>query len=1308
MSHSTGAGSSQAASAKTHQSSNVGFSMRSASIASDSVPSEPGRCEAPPGVVAGTGTIFCEKTCKVKIDNETVWQVPTRLKFVKKVGSGAYGCVASFEDTSTSVSDDTTTGDGEKSRREPSSEGAGGDSGTNKRVAVKKIGDLFRDLIDAKRIYREIKILKELKHENIINLVEILDPLTPDFDDIYLVSDLMDTDLHRVIYSRQPLTAEHHQYFLYQLLLGLSFLHQADIIHRDLKPSNILVNLNCDIKICDFGLARGLNMNPSPSQNLFPGPPASQLSGPACMASQSSVVCTYSEACTGAGKWGDQKIAAAAGAGSTAATRLVRLAHQQGSGLSEQLPEMPAKTEEPNDDMELTDYVVTRWYRPPEILISPFCYSKPVDLWSVGCIFAELLGRRALFAGKDHFDQLRRIVRILGRPSTAEINKVATEGRGRHFNNTGKGTSNAKRKRSEAARRFIESLPNNDPYKLEDLFPDASKAALDLLSGLLAFDPAKRITVQEALRHEYFEGLHSVEDEPHVTTPVDWSFDNFVPTKRLLQNKVYQEIISYHPEIVLRDFHLLPSRGVHISPSSLPSCIRQPLAILQQQHLAASLSTGSRTVSRGSGSLPTVARAGAVLRNPLGGLSTSSPSTGALAVPAAMGHPGSAGLFLGEDRSLSAASTAPPDDQSEALGLEVCGPMARAASAPTVAVAGQLAGSGKGGYSGCTLKDSGCGAGSGSARRAAASCDHATSGSFGEMTPADASHSLSTFSSSVSPYPQVCSVQSLPLTSSLQGGLSFASPASSHLGVPPGSSVVSSGSGGSARALVSDAGGNAGALPVVSSPQRVCSASYSASFGTSTASFASLPGVLTSSTSSAPFARKGGDLGRETSGQQIGSGPLSGRHATTPETASVEATLPGPAGPSSSRGRSDIGASPRLPLAQSAHPYIHKFLAHQRDVSSRRSSALVCRASQQPLQHTSFRERGCSSAFSEVSGRSSSLPLTTAELLAAAQACGGCSASGEGLSSCLHPAFSVSDQAQSCAVSSSLLGLLPNPGEKGGDVGLATDLAFLRSSIPFGGRSASCVEGFDGGSSGFLADTSVALSPGDNACVAVAAAALNPFPQNDDRPGAPLSCASLLARTTAQGRGCIRSGVESTGTGSAFSASLEGETGSRAATSGREGGNGTNSAHGSRTTTRSSACTDEGAFFLGATGDSCQAQSLPGTSSAALLQQYQKELQQRQFAVHHTQLAQHKRHQDGGFGGESGEAVLNASENPMGMSVGLSFATPGGDRGAETAMDIDVCRGTDAARPPPRVTYSLSEQQLLLLRQQQLQVQQQL
>ena len=114
-------------------------------------------------------------------------------------------------------------------------------------------------MIDAKRILREIKLLKFMNHENVISLVDLVKPETrTGYNDIYILTELMETDLHRVIYSRQDLTDDHIQYFMYQLLRGMLYVHSANIIHRDLKPSNILLNKNCDLKVCDFGLARGM------------------------------------------------------------------------------------------------------------------------------------------------------------------------------------------------------------------------------------------------------------------------------------------------------------------------------------------------------------------------------------------------------------------------------------------------------------------------------------------------------------------------------------------------------------------------------------------------------------------------------------------------------------------------------------------------------------------------------------------------------------------------------------------------------------------------------------------------------------------------------------------------------------------------------------------------------------------------------------------------------------------------------------------------------------------------------------------
>ena len=158
----------------------------------------------------------------------TRFDVDSRYTLMKPIGHGAYGVVCSAVDNTT----------GEK-------------------VAIKKINKAFEHLTDTKRTLREIKILLHFQHENVIRIKDILRPISPDrFDDVYIVSELMDTDLHQIIASPQPLTDDHCQYFLYQILRALKYIHSAHVLHRDLKPSNLLLNGNCDLKVCDFGLAR--------------------------------------------------------------------------------------------------------------------------------------------------------------------------------------------------------------------------------------------------------------------------------------------------------------------------------------------------------------------------------------------------------------------------------------------------------------------------------------------------------------------------------------------------------------------------------------------------------------------------------------------------------------------------------------------------------------------------------------------------------------------------------------------------------------------------------------------------------------------------------------------------------------------------------------------------------------------------------------------------------------------------------------------------------------------------------------------
>ncbi|XP_011039113.1 PREDICTED: mitogen-activated protein kinase 9 [Populus euphratica] len=159
-----------------------------------------------------------------------------RYQVQEVVGKGSYGVVGSAIDTHT----------GEK-------------------VAIKKINDVFEHVSDATRILREIKLLRLLRHPDIVEIKHImLPPSRREFRDIYVVFELMESDLHQVIKSNDDLTPEHYQFFLYQLLRGLKYIHTANVFHRDLKPKNILANADCKLKICDFGLAR-VSFNDAPS-----------------------------------------------------------------------------------------------------------------------------------------------------------------------------------------------------------------------------------------------------------------------------------------------------------------------------------------------------------------------------------------------------------------------------------------------------------------------------------------------------------------------------------------------------------------------------------------------------------------------------------------------------------------------------------------------------------------------------------------------------------------------------------------------------------------------------------------------------------------------------------------------------------------------------------------------------------------------------------------------------------------------------------------------------------------------------------
>lgn len=310
------------------------------------------------------------------------------------------------------------------------------DKKTKETVALKKCFDAFQNSTDAQRTFREIMFLQALKHENIIRLLNVQ---KADNDrDIYLVFEYMETDLHAVIRAN-ILEDIHKQYLIYQLLKSMKFLHSAELLHRDIKPSNLLLNSECHMKLCDFGLARSV----------------------ASLESEQAV--------------------------------------------------KPV----------LTDYIATRWYRAPEILLGSTKYTKGIDIWSVGCILGELLSGKPMFPGTSTMNQLERIIVVTGRPTPEDIASI----------------------NSPFAETMLENLGPINTKTWEELFPRAPPDALDLMKKILVFNPSKRPNCLEALKHPYVSLFHT-NDEPVAEKPILIAFnDDMKYTVNDYREKLYSEII---------------------------------------------------------------------------------------------------------------------------------------------------------------------------------------------------------------------------------------------------------------------------------------------------------------------------------------------------------------------------------------------------------------------------------------------------------------------------------------------------------------------------------------------------------------------------------------------------------------------------------------------------------------------------------------------------------------------------------------------------------------------------------------------
>jgi len=313
---------------------------------------------------------------------------------------------------------------------------------TGETVAIKKNKSVFNERADAKRILREIKLMAHFDHEDIVELIGVIVPPADEidtFEDVYLILEKMQVNLARVI-RHQQLSKRHQQFFVYQMLRGLKYIHSAGVIHRDLKPENILVNgSDCNLKISDFGLARGV---------------------------------------TKGGK-----------------------------------------------DMNLTEYVVTRWYRAPEVVCSGRQYDEKVDVWSVGCIFGELILGHPLFPGGNHINQLNTIFEILGTPERDSLDWIKTPD----------------------ARKWIKRLTPSKGKGLRSMFSSACDDAVDLLTKMLLLDPGKRISVEEALAHPFLKELHNPAYEFTCEKfDISFEYEQAMSTEFGVRHMMYKELKNFN------------------------------------------------------------------------------------------------------------------------------------------------------------------------------------------------------------------------------------------------------------------------------------------------------------------------------------------------------------------------------------------------------------------------------------------------------------------------------------------------------------------------------------------------------------------------------------------------------------------------------------------------------------------------------------------------------------------------------------------------------------------------------------------
>jgi mitogen-activated protein kinase 15 len=435
------------------------------------------------------------------------------------------------------------------------------DRKTGQQVALKKCFDAFQNATDAQRTFREIMLLQEIEHDNIVKILNVLK--AENERDIYIVTDLMESDLHAVI-KANILEDVHKRFVIYQLLKALKYIHSGAVLHRDLKPSNILINSDCRASLADWGLSRSLSSTNTAAGNAM-----------------------------------------------------------------------------------MTDYVATRFYRCPEILLGSSTYSYGVDMWAVGCILAEMILGKPLFPGTSTMNQLERILEVTGRPLSEDLHAI----------------------KSTYAKTMLDSV--NLPMRtknLRDLLPTAPSDAIDFIRACLVFNPTRRLTAERALRHPYVAQFQNPADEPVCKYPIRIPLDDNVKlTVNDYKYRLYDEIIKRKRDgrIAANENSAVPPVQVIPEPVTASTVAARPgvsqrtptygsnltssYAAKPQPAAHPAYSASKPVTTYGTKPTSTASYGGSVYRSALASSNPIAPSTG----PGLYGGPGKAAYGVGTPSTTS-------------------------------------------------------------------------------------------------------------------------------------------------------------------------------------------------------------------------------------------------------------------------------------------------------------------------------------------------------------------------------------------------------------------------------------------------------------------------------------------------------------------------------------------------------------------------------------------------------------------------------------------------------------------------------